>query len=349
MVHDESDDGSGGKANFNFSHKNATRTVTDDKALGDDKAELRLNNDETAFIGRWDWGELHTDGGALDMGNLDTPWTITITPTDLADGTPAWVNINSWVWIEPGPQVYVLEKNQPITITYDPTDFANQCTGTIPANATLCSLDDLSLSADTPRSVAHYCTPAKCEYRCNQGYIKNSSGACIPGKLVFVSASKYTGNLGGVAGADAKCQGEATAKGLNGTFKAWLSSSDSNDPESRFVHSPVPYYLLNGAKIADNWTDLVDGALMNNISLDINSNTVSSYGSYVDYFWTNTLANGTTNRTAPAWGTCGGFTTADNLSAGMVGNNTVTNAAWTYNMYMGLACGNNFRLYCFGQ
>ena len=44
-------------------------------------------------------------------------------------------------------------------------------------------------------------------------------------KTVFVSSQTYDGNLGGLAGADAKCQGLADAAGLKGTFKALLLDS----------------------------------------------------------------------------------------------------------------------------
>jgi len=47
-------------------------------------------------------------------------------------------------------------------------------------------------------------------------------------KKVFVSSQTYVGNLGGVAGADSLCQGLATAAGLTGTFKAFLSDSGVN-------------------------------------------------------------------------------------------------------------------------
>jgi hypothetical protein len=51
---------------------------------------------------------------------------------------------------------------------------------------------------------------------------------------MFITSGTDDGNLGGLTGADATCQAEATAAGLHGTFVAWLSSS-TNDAYCR-VH-----------------------------------------------------------------------------------------------------------------
>lgn len=67
---------------------------------------------------------------------------------------------------------YVKSGNTCIPIVYT-------CTGTDPANATLCSGDDTGLSADTAKSVATSCGTPKCEFTCNSGYVK-SGNTCIP-------------------------------------------------------------------------------------------------------------------------------------------------------------------------
>ena len=78
---------------------------------------------------------------------------------------------------------------------------------------------------------------------------------------VFLSSATYDGNLGGLSGADAKCQGLATAAGLPGIYKAWLSDGTSA-PSTRFVPSSGPYQLVTGTPIAANFTDLTDGTLL---------------------------------------------------------------------------------------
>jgi len=68
-------------------------------------------------------------------------------------------------------------------------------------------------------------------------------------KWVFVTLSDYTGDLGGLEGADAICEAEADDAGLTGTYKAWLSDTNVG-PDTRFTHSTVPSFLLNGYRVA---------------------------------------------------------------------------------------------------
>lgn len=77
-------------------------------------------------------------------------------------------------------------------------------------------------------------------------------------RRVFITSQVFTGNLGGLAGADQKCQDAADSAGLPGLYKAWLSVA-SESPTERFVHSPVPYRQVDGVEVASDWTDLVDG------------------------------------------------------------------------------------------
>src|SRR5687768_3468798 len=96
-------------------------------------------------------------------------------------------------------------------------------------------------------------------HRCCAGLSKDAAGRCAQPLscgtggpcLVFATSQKFTGNLGGVAGADRKCQDLATAPGvgLPGTYMAWLSDS-TNSPFTRFVKSPGPYQLVTGEKVA---------------------------------------------------------------------------------------------------
>lgn len=51
----------------------------------------------------------------------------------------------------------------------------------------------------------------------------NESKASL--KRVFVTSSKYMGDLGGLEGADEKCRAAADAASLGGTWTAWLSTS----------------------------------------------------------------------------------------------------------------------------
>lgn len=81
-----------------------------------------------------------------------------------------------------------------------------------------------------------------------------SPGASV--KIAFVSSVAYTGNLGGLDGADAKCTALASAANLSGTFRAWLSDS-TGSPSTRFTHPTVDYVFVDGTTVfAHGWSDL---------------------------------------------------------------------------------------------
>jgi hypothetical protein len=75
-------------------------------------------------------------------------------------------------------------------------------------------------------------------------------------KIVFVTTNVYAANLGGTAPYHAACQAEATAAGLPGTYKAWVSttSTPNDNPAATFTQSPVPYVLPDSTQVAANWS-----------------------------------------------------------------------------------------------
>lgn len=64
-------------------------------------------------------------------------------------------------------------------------------------------------------------------------------------KTVFVTSQTYTGNLGGLAGADAQCNLLAKAAGLEGSYLAWLSDA-TESPSTRFNAYEYNTYVLTG-------------------------------------------------------------------------------------------------------
>ena len=84
-------------------------------------------------------------------------------------------------------------------------------------------------------------------------------------KRVFVSSQAYVGaELGGLNGADAKCNSLANSAKLPGTYRAWLST-DKQSASSR-MSEVGPWYLLDpggvvGPLVANDLTDLTDGEL----------------------------------------------------------------------------------------
>ena len=69
------------------------------------------------------------------------------------------------------------------------------------------------------------------------------------GKTVFVTNESFKGkNLGGLTGADGKCQAEADDPASivpSGTYLAWLSDG-TDSPDTRFTKSSHPYILPDG-------------------------------------------------------------------------------------------------------
>lgn len=53
-------------------------------------------------------------------------------------------------------------------------------------------------------------------------------GTATPKLRVFVTSGRFTGNLGGLSGADQKCMQAAAAGNKNGIWKAYVSSSSEN-------------------------------------------------------------------------------------------------------------------------
>jgi hypothetical protein len=94
-----------------------------------------------------------------------------------------------------------------------------------------------------------------------------NAGSCGKApKLVFVTSTLYTGNLGGLSGADAKCQERASSAGLPGTFRAFLSDS-TGSPSTRFTKQVGPYRRIDGEIVAQNFSDLISNGVAHMINL----------------------------------------------------------------------------------
>lgn len=152
---------------------------------------------------------------------------------------------------------------------------------------------------------------------------------------IFRTATTQTANLGGIAGADALCAAQAIAAGLDGEFKAWLSTV-SSPVADRVTQASGPYVLVNGTRIADDWDDLVDGSILAPIHLDANG--VLRAGEV----WTGTLATGASYLNDD----CAGFTSGS-TGVALCGATNSTTATWTENITP--ACSTQLGLYCIEQ
>jgi hypothetical protein len=202
-----------------------------------------------------------------------------------------------------------------------------QCNG--PTVIETCGMDGEFVDTDC----AFICTNAACG--------KNS-------KTVFVTSTMYKGGeLGGLAGADAKCQARAVAAGLTGTYRAWLSDF-TGSPSTRFPQDVGPYVLVNGSIVANNWPQLTSGSLRH--ALDITelggappmTTTVICDGPLV---WSDTDASGNLESSST---TCGDWSDVNGQTAAW-GLATAQDVWTSYCSGGDHACSTAAPLYCFQQ
>jgi len=132
---------------------------------------------------------------------------------------------------------------------------------------------------------------------CGGCAVKCPNSRCTGGKcdrIIFVTAqNQYPGNFGGINVLDNECHKSATAAKLPGTFKAWASTSTAS-ADSRISHSTLPYVLVDGTKVADNYAGLLAPPLQHAIDRT-EMNTVLTVND-ADV-WTGTFVSGLTATT----------------------------------------------------
>ncbi|MBU4023136.1 hypothetical protein KJ591_02120 [Patescibacteria group bacterium] len=161
-------------------------------------------------------------------------------------------------------------------------------------------------------------------------------------KLVFISSVTYSGHLSGYSGADQKCQQLASNAGLPGTYKAWISDSNSS-PSSRFNQSGK-FVDIVGDTIADNWTDLTNSSLDKAIQYTEQGGGIGT----ARKVWTGTDGNGTADGTSRAINHCDNWTSTSSSKDGKQGTNgSITTYRWSDDVAVG--CNNYGYLYCFQQ
>ena len=163
-----------------------------------------------------------------------------------------------------------------------------------------------------------------------------ATDAGVTERRIFRTDTTQNANLGGIDGADAICAAQALAAGLEGEFKAWLSTIASPVAD-RVTQSSGPYVLVDGTRVADDWGDLVDGSILAPVDLDANG--IARSGE----IWTGTLATGASFLGSD----CAAFTTESMGMTGLCGASSATNATWTENITP--ACSTRLGLYCIEQ
>jgi hypothetical protein len=157
----------------------------------------------------------------------------------------------------------------------------------------------------------------------------------VPPNVVFVTATSHTGDLGGLAGADAICQQRAQAVNLSGTFRAWLST-ENVDAIDR-LSGARGWVRVDGVPVVDSLEDLAAGRLLNPIRIDERGGDVGNV-----FVVTSTRGNGTRHS---SYNTCDDWTSTS--TAGFSGHGLSHAGAGMFTIFGGTGCSVARRLYCF--
>lgn len=161
--------------------------------------------------------------------------------------------------------------------------------------------------------------------------------------LVFVTATAYAADgVQGLAGADSRCQEEAEAHGMSGTYRAWIGVGD-DAPATTFDKSDDPYVRPDGEEIATSYAALVTDLPSVPISLTIDGEEPPVSVTCPQGVWTNVQSDGQ----AIAASACNEFSDANAGETAKTGTWDQTDATWTE----GCAdlCTAAHPLYCFQQ
>jgi hypothetical protein len=155
-------------------------------------------------------------------------------------------------------------------------------------------------------------------------------------KLVFVSSSAVTADGGSARELDNACQKFAHAQSLPGEWKAWASDATIM-VAAKMARSTVPYRLLDGSTIANDWNDLTSGTLRHPI--DVREDGSPSAPVEI---WTGTSVAGS----GVASLTCNNWTAT--YGTAIVGQSDMATYAWTYARQQ-YCSAPGVHLYCFEQ
>ena len=161
-------------------------------------------------------------------------------------------------------------------------------------------------------------------------------------KQIFWTDQTYDGNLGGLPGADAKCQMSAVNAGVRGDFKAWLShgaTTDAIPDRPNFTYYDLPYRNVDGNPVANDFIDFLDNEFEGRIR------SVTGSNAFIEY-WTGLENDGS------KFGTfnCSGWTTNMNIEAGLLGfNDGGQDPALSWSSQSAKGCVLKAHILCFEQ
>ena len=258
---------------------------------------------------------------------------------------------------------------------YDITN--SQRIGTPPPDAILLgSGASLQVQFDTPGIKKIMLCPVWQQFNCYpsstcQVVVKPRESASVlcgdnTSRCVFVTSQIYYPTFGGVEGGDKICNDLAKASGLPGTYKAWLSGFDSThklaiNVSDRLEHSTLPYKLVTGEIVANNWQELTTKPLLHAININEKGQKVTPR-----WVWTGSMPNGartpaTLGAVSPDcsnWNaryaccaSCGWNDSTNNDPRGFnpVTGENIMPPSWGGEINARLGCDQQYHLYCFQQ
>ncbi|WP_440617883.1 DUF1554 domain-containing protein [Cysteiniphilum sp. 6C5] len=113
-------------------------------------------------------------------------------------------------------------------------------------------------------------------------------------RFIFTTAQNYSGNLGGIEGANSKCQLEANALGLSGEYKALLPANERSIKDN-IGYDQKAYYLNVNHEVIASPDTLFSGNLEHAIAKDTETYVWSGFALYDDVFGLSSNCNNWTN------------------------------------------------------
>lgn len=169
-------------------------------------------------------------------------------------------------------------------------------------------------------------------------------------RLMFVTKSQYNGNLGGIVGADAKCQAEADLYSKPGAYIAWISTYNPfvsvADRLFNLAYSHIDIVDVRGELIAPSVLSLLSNGPINPLVYIVDGQSLQSQP-ISHWVWTGTNKSGDPiPGQQPQSHTCSDWTVGNSQARGAVGEPLSSFNASMYT-YLGTSgCNSTHRLYC---
>jgi cysteine-rich repeat protein len=186
--------------------------------------------------------------------------------------------------------------------------------------------------------------------QCDDGNLNELDGCLsdcsFSARRVFVTSKLFNGSMGGLDGADIKCQGLADDARLGAEFRAWLSAG-METPLNRMKPGQGRYVLIDGTVIAHDWAGLLGGDLMHAIDqTEYGQAPPTAVGACLTTaVFTNSRPDGTIG--APA-DDCMQWTSESPFMPSHFGDSKAANKAWSHACNMP-SCASEAPIYCVQQ